>query len=141
MNRRFARIALVAVLATIFLTSRADAAGNFRLINETPNVIHPWFKSSCLTFGSTTGWNFFGGIAPNGGQFEWPFASFLQPGCTEVFFTYTLTTAAPADPVPDERLVRFKIDSERNVIVQVGKKLNAHGLGALQENDNDDGQK
>ena len=134
---------VMAVFATLVLASlQAQAGGNVRLINETDAAIHPWFKSNCWGFnvGPQTGWVFFGGVSPRG-QFEWGFSDpgLTDPACAHprIQFTFTSDLTPPPDHVKRDLRAKFKFATDKNVVIQVGGKLNAFRLGEDNEHDDD----
>src|SRR4029079_3904547 len=67
-NITIRKIALAALPTLALVSPLAAAGGMIEVINESPLVIQPYFKSNCWGFAvpaGTTGWVFFGGIGPD----------------------------------------------------------------------------
>jgi hypothetical protein len=135
MRKTFTAFSLI-IVGLVLSSVDTLAAGNVRLNNEGPVLIHPWFKSSCWdpSFGAPADtWVFFGGVVP-GGSFQWDgFYTFLAPGCDDVQFTYTTDLNPPVDPVKGNHRTRFTVTGEENVVLQVGRTLRALQMEALGE--------
>ena len=135
MNANLRTLAL-ATMSTLALTALpAFGSGNVDVINESPVVIHPWFKSNCWGYyfaPGTTGWVFFGGIGANGGRFGWGFndPGMIDPACPNpiVEFTYTTDFTPPPDPQKGNRRAATHFSPDQNTVFQIGKSLYAKEL-------------
>ena len=140
-NITIRKIALAALPTLALVSPLASAGGMIEVINESPLVIQPYFKSNCWGFAvpaGTTGWVFFGGIGPDGGRFTWDFTdpARTDPACANavIQFTYGTNFVAPPDPQVGNHRAAVHFSPDTNAVFQVGKSLYGKELEGPTEN-------
>jgi hypothetical protein len=136
MNRTLCprNVVLAAAAALAMQASVASAGGVIEVVNESPQLIQPYFKSNCWgsSAAPTDTWVNFGNIGPNGGRFAWDFRhpALTNPDCDHpvIEFTYGVNQVPPPDPQKGTRRAFVHFSPDTNAVFQIGKQMTTKEL-------------